>query len=152
MDVSSNPDRKKMQRLLLSCKTYLLKRITKVTQACITFKEPSRVSFLEEDGAELSSEKSEDASQAHLNVQKFTLIKPGSVESLSSDFGWKKNLVTLCKCVREFLAPSCYWNKHWKLSREDSATLFEFSFVALRVRIFTPFYIFTSLHHPVFIL
>lgn len=81
------------------------------------------------------SEKCEN-SQATLDIQKFISIKPGSVEGLSNDIGSRTNIVTLCKCVRDFLAPSCYWNKHWKLTKEDLVLLFEFSFIALRVCIF----------------
>ena len=84
------------------------------------------------DDSVLPSEECENP-QATLDVQKFILIKPEAVEGLSNDNGWRNSIVTLCKCVRDFLAPSCYWNKHWKLSKDDLVLLFEFSFIALRV-------------------
>ena len=134
VEVSSSPEMKHNQQLLQVCKKFLLHQISRVSTSCLTFKEPNRVSFVE-DQAQTVPLGNFEAAQANLGVQKFILIKPGSVEKMGSDIKWKNNLVTLCKCVREFLAPSCYWNKHWKLSRDDLTVLFEFAFVALRVSI-----------------
>ena len=131
VDVSNSPELKLNQRLLQACKKYLMQQILKVNSPCITCKEPNRVSFVED--APVQTFKQQENSQSTLGVQKFTLIKQGSVEECSSDVVWRSNIVTLSRCVRDFLAPSCYWNKHWKLTRDDLITLFEFSFVALRV-------------------
>eukprot|EP00795_Rhopilema_esculentum_P012136 gene12136-2740_t len=132
MEVSSSPEVQSSQKLLSACKTYLLAEVTKVVKECVKQKEINRVSFIEDHVKDSPLDTMAEA-QSNLGAQKFIVIAANAIEKFSGDKTWLKNLIVICKCVREFLAPSCYWNKHWILNREDLVSLFEFAFVALRV-------------------
>ena len=139
MEVSSSPEVQSSQKLLSACKTYLLAEISKVVKECVKQKEINRVSFIEDQVKDTPLDTVAEV-QSNLGAQKFIVIAANAIEKFSGDKTWLKNLIVICKCVREFLAPSCYWNKHWILNREDLASLFEFAFVALRVSHFGLFF------------
>ena len=64
----------------------------------------------------------------------FTLIDQSTVELKCSDTNWRVKCLKLARCVIEFLSPSCYQNRRWKLSRDDCATLMEYAFMSIKVR------------------
>ena len=129
IEMSGSPEAHNNQRMLFACKGFLLKQVNVAIKSCTTEKQVNRVSFVEDQVFPTNSE----SPQGLQGLQKFILVNTDTVRKLCDDKIWRENMISICKCVREFLAPSCYWNKHWKLNREDLVSFMEFAFVALKV-------------------
>ncbi len=133
MRSSENPKTQQNQVLLSTCKRHLLESLASSVKPFTSDKQVNRVSFAEADNEQSNSITDEKIADA----QSFTVLNVDKVRSMCKDKEWRTSVVVLCRCTCDFLSPACYWNKHWKLNRDDLVSLMEFAFLMLKVFLFT---------------
>eukprot|EP00794_Sanderia_malayensis_P005415 gene5415-6091_t len=142
-----SPKTQQNQMLLTTCKRFLLESVSSFTKDLLINKQINRVSFVEKDEA---SESYGMATEQHdsttLGPQSFAVLCRNKVQRFSKDRKWRARSMLICRCIRDFLSPACYCNKHWKLSKEELSLLMEFAFLVLKICILSPIEDYTSMH------